>query len=105
MSHKRFGEPVSTISLCTGSITGCMLHTWFLAREHAFFLLTQMPEYLILPCPGTSRIHTWGWRLSVGLAAVPAIVLFIGSLLLPETPNSLIERGHHEKVSLLHVMP
>ena len=47
---------------------------------------------------GTSRIHEWGWRLSVGLAAVPAIVLIIGSLLLPETPNSLFERGHHEKV-------
>lgn len=47
---------------------------------------------------GTSRIHEWGWRLSVGLAAVPAIVLLIGSLLLPETPNSLIERGHNEKV-------
>ena len=48
---------------------------------------------------GTSRIHGWGWRLSVGLAAVPAIVLLVGSLLLPETPNSLFERGHHEQVS------
>ncbi|CAL5224139.1 g6772 [Coccomyxa viridis] len=54
-------------------------------------LIAQLVNY------GTSRIHEWGWRLSVGLAAVPAIVLLIGSLLLPETPNSLIERGHNEK--------
>lgn len=36
---------------------------------------------------------TWGWRLSLGLAGVPAVLLFIGGLVLPETPNSLAERG------------
>ncbi|KAK9833198.1 hypothetical protein WJX74_009836 [Apatococcus lobatus] len=34
-----------------------------------------------------------GWRLSVGLAIVPALVLFFGGLLLPDTPNGLISRG------------
>jgi sugar porter (SP) family MFS transporter len=41
--------------------------------------------------------HTWGWRLSLGIAIVPAAILFVGGLLLPETPNSLIERGHLEE--------
>ena len=35
---------------------------------------------------------TQGWRLSLGLAGVPACVLLLGGLLLPESPNSLIER-------------
>ncbi|XP_065858916.1 sugar carrier protein C-like [Euphorbia lathyris] len=35
----------------------------------------------------------WGWRLSLGLAIVPAIIIIVGSAVLPETPNSLIERG------------
>ncbi|KAL3522164.1 hypothetical protein ACH5RR_014998 [Cinchona calisaya] len=35
----------------------------------------------------------WGWRLSLGGAMVPALIITIGSLLLPETPNSMIERG------------
>ncbi|KAK4439251.1 Sugar carrier protein C [Sesamum alatum] len=35
----------------------------------------------------------WGWRLSLGGAVVPALIIALGSLLLPETPNSLIERG------------
>ncbi|CAI0391536.1 unnamed protein product, partial [Linum tenue] len=34
-----------------------------------------------------------GWRLSLGLAGVPAVLLTVGALLVSETPNSLIERG------------
>ena len=41
----------------------------------------------------TSGIHSWGWRLSLGLASIPACFLFIGSLVISETPASLIERN------------
>ncbi|KAJ7555403.1 hypothetical protein O6H91_05G035900 [Diphasiastrum complanatum] len=44
-----------------------------------------------------ARIHIWGWRVYLGLAVVPATLMFVGGLYLPETPNSLIERGHLEK--------
>ncbi|CAI9087627.1 OLC1v1021745C1 [Oldenlandia corymbosa var. corymbosa] len=41
-----------------------------------------------------AKIHGgWGWRLSLGGAMVPALIIAVGSLLLPETPNSMIERG------------
>ncbi|XP_072969311.1 sugar transport protein MST6-like [Typha angustifolia] len=45
---------------------------------------------------GTAKIGgtTWGWRISLGLVAIPAAIVTVGSLLLPYTPNSLIERGH-----------
>ena len=39
-----------------------------------------------------SNIHPWGWRLALGLAGVPATILCIGSLIIAETPTSLIER-------------
>lgn len=42
---------------------------------------------------GTEKIHPWGWRLSLGLATVPAMFMFFGGLFLPETPNSLVEQG------------
>lgn len=38
----------------------------------------------------------WGWRLSLGGAMVPALIITIGSLVLPDTPNSMIERGQHD---------
>ena len=39
----------------------------------------------------------WGWRLSLGGAVVPALIITLGSLVLPDTPNSMIERGQHEE--------
>lgn len=38
----------------------------------------------------------WGWRLSLGGAMVPALIITVGSLLLPDTPNSMIERGDRD---------
>lgn len=42
---------------------------------------------------GTSKIHPFGWRMSLGLAGIPAVILFLGSIVITETPASLIERG------------
>ncbi|CAL9068794.1 unnamed protein product [Musa banksii] len=39
-----------------------------------------------------SNIHPWGWRLALGLAGVPAMMLCLGSMVIAETPTSLIER-------------
>lgn len=50
-------------------------------------LVAQLINY------GTQHLHPWGWRLSLSLAAVPAVMLTIGGLILPDTPNSLIKRG------------
>ncbi|KAL5976240.1 Sugar transport protein mst6 [Asimina triloba] len=38
----------------------------------------------------------WGWRVSLGLAIVPALIITIGALTLTDTPNSLIERHPDE---------
>ncbi|OWM69832.1 sugar transport protein 8-like [Punica granatum] len=40
----------------------------------------------------TSHIHPYGWRLSLGLAGVPAVILMLGSIAICETPTSLIEQ-------------
>lgn len=39
----------------------------------------------------------WGWRLSLGGAMVPALIITVGSLVLPDTPNSMIERGQKDE--------
>ncbi|KAF6153326.1 hypothetical protein GIB67_003516 [Kingdonia uniflora] len=51
---------------------------------------------------GTNKIKGgYGWRISLALAAVPAIIMTVGSLFLPDTPNSLIDRGHREKARMM----
>ncbi|KAH7524398.1 hypothetical protein FEM48_Zijuj06G0115000 [Ziziphus jujuba var. spinosa] len=40
----------------------------------------------------TSRLN-WGWRFSLGFAVVPAALMTFGSLLISDTPSSLVERG------------
>jgi sugar porter (SP) family MFS transporter len=37
----------------------------------------------------------WGWRIGLGLAGVPALIITVGALALPDTPNSLIARGYN----------
>lgn len=46
---------------------------------------------------GTHNIKPWGWRLSLGLAAIPALLMTVGGIYIPDTPNSLVERGSKEK--------
>ncbi|KAJ8751103.1 hypothetical protein K2173_016284 [Erythroxylum novogranatense] len=47
---------------------------------------------------GTEKLHPWGWRLFLGLATVPAtVIMFVGGIFLPGTPNSLVERGRIEE--------
>ena len=41
----------------------------------------------------TSSIHPYGWRIALGGAGIPAFILLFGSLLICETPTSLIERN------------
>lgn len=53
-------------------------------------LLGQVINYL-------TQHHPFGWRLSLGLAGAPALLLVAGCMLVPETPNSLVERGHTEE--------
>ncbi|KAK9932729.1 hypothetical protein M0R45_019953 [Rubus argutus] len=47
---------------------------------------------------GTSRLtNGYGWRISLGLAGIPALLLTVGSLIVADTPNSLIARGKLEE--------
>ncbi|MBA0878282.1 hypothetical protein Goshw_029748 [Gossypium schwendimanii] len=45
----------------------------------------------------TTNVHPHGWRISLGIAGVPALMLCLGSILICETPTSLIERHKVEE--------
>ncbi|KAJ0094235.1 hypothetical protein Patl1_16388 [Pistacia atlantica] len=47
---------------------------------------------------GTAKIDGgWGWRVSLALAVVPAVMMTVGSVFLPDTPNSILERGQPDR--------
>ncbi|CAN6180548.1 unnamed protein product [Urochloa humidicola] len=45
----------------------------------------------------TDVIPGWGWRLSLGLGAVPGALLAMGAFFVSDTPSSLVLRGRHEQ--------
>ncbi|KAI8470525.1 MAG: general substrate transporter [Monoraphidium minutum] len=46
---------------------------------------------------GTQYLRDYGWRVSLACGAVPALMLTLGALILPDTPNSLVLRGKKEE--------
>ncbi|KAF6169638.1 hypothetical protein GIB67_004030 [Kingdonia uniflora] len=47
---------------------------------------------------GSDKIKAgWGWRLSLALAAVPALIVVFGASFLPDTPNYLIDSNKHKE--------
>lgn len=52
---------------------------------------------------GTEKIKGgWGWRVSLAVGAIPAAIITLGALFLPETPISLIQRNkNHQKAELM----
>ncbi|KAL6194551.1 hypothetical protein ACLB2K_035633 [Fragaria x ananassa] len=47
---------------------------------------------------GTAKIKGgYGWRISLAVAAIPSMIMTVCAMFLPDTPNSMLERGHPEK--------
>ncbi|KAK2982334.1 hypothetical protein RJ640_009031 [Escallonia rubra] len=42
-------------------------------------------------------LGNYGWRVALGCAAIPAIIMTIGALSIPDTPSSLIQRGRYNE--------
>lgn len=42
--------------------------------------------------------YEYGWRINLGLAAVPALLVIVGAALAPETPTFLAARGANDQV-------
>ncbi len=55
-------------------------------------LLSYVADYLLKGLP-----ETMAWRVMLGLAAVPALILFFGVLALPESPRFLVQSGRLEE--------
>jgi sugar porter (SP) family MFS transporter len=51
-------------------------------------LLSYIADFLLDSFSGT-----WSWRIMLGAAIVPAIILFLGTLQLPESPRFLVSHG------------
>lgn len=55
-------------------------------------LLSYIVDFLLKGLP-----ETMAWRLMLGLAAVPAVILFIGVMALPESPRFLVKTKKYDE--------
>ena len=55
-------------------------------------LLSYIVDFLLKDLP-----ETWAWRTMLAMAAIPAIVLYLGVLRLPESPRFLIKHGREQE--------
>nr|CAB3445671.1 unnamed protein product [Digitaria exilis] len=65
-----------------------MLNILFQLMITVGILTASMTNYLSSKIPGG-----WGWRVAVAFGAVPAGVIALGALAIPDSPTSLIQRG------------
>ncbi|XP_034579416.2 sugar transport protein MST6 [Setaria viridis] len=65
-----------------------MLNILFQFMITVGILLANMTNYFTSKIPGG-----WGWRIAVAFGSVPAGVIALGALAIPDTPTSLIQRG------------
>jgi MFS transporter, SP family, sugar:H+ symporter len=67
----------------------------FTGAYHSFLcagtVAANVVNYFTNPIPG------WGWRVSLGAAAVPALIIVVGALFVPDSPSSLMLRGRPEE--------
>ncbi|MGC9477613.1 sugar porter family MFS transporter [Streptomyces sp. WG4] len=63
-----------------------------------FQLMVACGQLIAYVC-GWALSDTGGWRLMFGLAVLPAVVLGVGMLFMPESPRWLVERGLREEAA------
>lgn len=51
-------------------------------------LISYVADFFLDTLPGA-----WSWRIMLGVALIPAVVLFLGTLRLPESPRFLVSHG------------
>lgn len=87
--------PVYLSEMAPAKLRGALNMGFQLAITVGIFV-AQLVNY------GTNQIKQgYGWRISLALAGVPALIMIVGAFFLPDTPNSLIERGHQEKAKIM----
>ncbi|WP_432748144.1 sugar porter family MFS transporter [Pectinatus frisingensis] len=55
-------------------------------------LISYVVDFFLKDMPGEMS-----WRLMLGFACLPAVILFLGVLRLPESPRYLIKNGHYDE--------
>lgn len=68
-----------------------LFNMWFQLMITIGIFVANLLNYYVAKIEGG-----WGWRISLGAAAVPGLIMAFGSLVLPDSPNSLIDRGEED---------
>ncbi|KAL5727065.1 Sugar transport protein mst3 [Ranunculus cassubicifolius] len=88
--------PVYLSEMAPQNLRGCLNMLFQLAITIGIFVSSIINYFT------GKRTDDFGWKLSLGLAAIPGFIIFFGGLFLYDSPNSLIERDQlHEAKTVL----
>jgi len=86
------GSASMTVPLFIGELAPPQLRGAFVSFNQLAITIGILVSYLVDYGLGSSQ----NWRLMFGLAAIPAGLLFVGTLFQPESPHWLINRGRED---------
>ncbi|KAM7280112.1 hypothetical protein ACFE04_007246 [Oxalis oulophora] len=103
-----FGRIISGLGAGFGNVAVPLFLFEVLPVQHREFVIMLFQLFIAMGIFIANLVNYWssklqyafGWRVSMGMAGIPALFLLFGGIFITETPASLIERGK-ESAALL----
>uniref|UniRef100_A0A7N0V3A9 Uncharacterized protein n=1 Tax=Kalanchoe fedtschenkoi TaxID=63787 RepID=A0A7N0V3A9_KALFE len=82
------GDGSIQVSWCTERVILALYHNRHSSSQHCELFYGEI-------------LGGWGWRVSLGLDAVPAIFIAVSASILPDTPNYMLDRNKPEEAKAM----